>query len=43
MNDIYLKLANEDAIDAARGTSLIRHEVSPGAFLQLGLELEEQQ
>ena len=43
MNDIYLALANEDARDAARGKLPVQHEVHPGAFLQLGLDLEEQQ
>jgi hypothetical protein len=43
MNEIYLKMATEDAVEASRGQSIIRHEVSPSAFLQVGLELEEQQ
>jgi hypothetical protein len=42
MNEIRLKLANEDALEAARGNTA-PHEVHPSDFLQLGLELEEQQ
>lgn len=42
MNEIKLKLAREDAAEAARGAR-IAHEVSPAAFLEMGLGIEEQQ
>ena len=42
MNDITLKLAQEDAVEAARGAAVF-HEVTPSAFVRMGLELEEQQ
>lgn len=43
MNEVYLHIAKEDAAEIARGNAFIHHEVHPGAFLQVGLELEEQQ
>lgn len=42
MADIRLKLANEDAQDMLSG-SIISHEVTPGVFIQMGLEIEDRQ
>ena len=42
MKSIQLELAKEDAAVLARG-ELPAHEVSPNDFVQVGLELEEQQ
>lgn len=43
MNKVYLRIAEEDAADIAKGNAFVHHEVHPGAFLQVGLDLEEQQ
>ena len=40
--DIRLKLANEEAADAASGIPS-PHEVTASAFLQIGLDLEDTQ
>lgn len=42
MNEVRLRLAEEDAKDVVAGT-VISHEMKPGAFLEVGLNLEEQQ
>lgn len=42
MKNIRLEIADEEAADLAGG-NLPAHEVSPGVFLQMGLEIEEQQ
>ncbi|KAI0702101.1 hypothetical protein C8Q76DRAFT_802395 [Earliella scabrosa] len=42
LNKVRLDLAREEAADAARG-EISPHEVSQSVFLQVGLELEEQQ
>ncbi|TCD59923.1 hypothetical protein EIP91_011184 [Steccherinum ochraceum] len=42
MNQIRQELADEDAADLRAGV-IVEHEISPAAFLQNGLELEEQQ
>lgn len=42
MNEVRLRLAQEDAVDVAAGT-VISHEMKPAAFIEVGLNLEEQQ
>jgi hypothetical protein len=42
MTQVRLELANEELAEAKLGAEL-SHEVSPNTFLQIGLELEEQQ
>ena len=42
MKEIRLKLAKEDTEDIKSG-AIISHEITPSMFLNLGLELEEQQ
>ena len=42
MNEVRLRLAEEDARDVATGT-VISHEMKPAEFLEVGLNLEEQQ
>jgi hypothetical protein len=42
MAQVRLELANEELVEAKKGSEL-SHEVSPNVFLQVGLELEEQQ
>ena len=39
---IHLELAKEEVEDVSNGTPL-PHKVSPSAFLQKGLEIEEKQ
>jgi hypothetical protein len=41
-HDIHLLLLKEEEADASRGILLL-HAISPSSFLQMGLELEEQQ
>ncbi|KAK7039763.1 hypothetical protein R3P38DRAFT_2769907 [Favolaschia claudopus] len=41
-SDVRLKLAEEEAADAARGVPSL-HDVSPSSFVHNGLELEDQQ
>lgn len=43
MNDILLALANENSQDIVQGALPVHHEIHSGAFLQIGLDLEEQQ
>ena len=42
MNDILLRLAQEEAKDAQKNVESI-HDMPPSIFLQIGLELKEQQ
>lgn len=42
MATLRLELAKEESVEAGRG-ELCPHETSPSAFLQIGLDLEEQQ
>ena len=42
MNDVRLELEREDADALARG-EIAQHDVSVGNFVQIGLDLEEQQ
>ena len=42
MTALRLELAKEEAINAANGHPL-PHETSPSSFLQIGLDLEDQQ
>ena len=42
LNEIKLKLAKEDAAEASRGRAS-EHEVSPSTFVEIGLDLEDQQ
>ena len=42
MNTVRLELAQEEAAEISRGV-ISTHEVSQSVFLQLGIELEEQQ
>ncbi|PIL23576.1 hypothetical protein GSI_14889 [Ganoderma sinense ZZ0214-1] len=42
MSTVKLELAQQEAIEGAQGL-LLTHEVTPAVFIQVGLELEEQQ
>ncbi|THH18698.1 hypothetical protein EUX98_g8912 [Antrodiella citrinella] len=42
LNDIRLKLAEEDASEMESG-AFVGHEVSPGVFVQMGLDIEDRQ
>lgn len=42
MNGLRLELANEEATASETGNAQ-PHEISPSAFVQMGLDLEEQQ
>lgn len=43
MKDVSLALSKEDAAEAARGVQRSPGDAGPSAFIQLGIELEEQQ
>lgn len=42
MSTVKLELAQQEAVEATQG-QLPSHEVTPAVFIQVGLELEEQQ
>jgi hypothetical protein len=42
MATLRLELAKEESVDAEKG-EICPHETSPSAFLQIGLDLEDQQ
>lgn len=43
LNDVRIAIAKEEAQILKEQKEMFPHEVTPGAFLHIGLEIEEQQ